>query len=63
MRISATGHPELVGVGAELLFQLQAQQKARTCIFVLQHLGCLGHAEVEVTLVPRLEISEFVVGR
>ena len=60
VRVAAADQPELVGVGAERLFELQAGLERRARILELEHLGRLPDAAVEVALVPDLEVGEFV---
>ena len=63
MRVGRADHAELVGIDAELRLELQAVLQRRARILELQHLRLLGYAQVEVALVPALEIGELVVGR
>ena len=55
--------PNLYGIDAELGLELEAVLQRRARIFELQHLGRLGLGQVEIALVPALEIGELVVGR
>ena len=61
--VGRADHAELVGIDAELRFELEAGLQRGTRIFALQHLGLLRFAEVEVALVPQLVAGELVVGR
>jgi hypothetical protein len=61
--IGGADHPELVGVDAELFFELEADLQRRPGVLVLQHVVLLDHAEVEVALVPGLVVGELVIGR
>ena len=60
--IGGSDHAKLVGIDAELLFQLQAIAKGSAGVLVLQHFGLFQFREIEVALVPALVIGEFVVG-
>ena len=63
VRVGAADQAELVGIHAELGFQLEAVLERRTGVLEFQHLRLLHLGEVEVALVPALEVGEFVVGR
>ena len=63
MRIGAADQTELVGVHPELGFHLETVLERRTGVLEFQHLRLLDFSEIEVALVPALEIREFVVGR
>ena len=63
MRIGASDQAELVGVDPEFGFHLEAVPQRRTPVLEFQHLGLLGDGEIEVALVPDLEVRELVVRR
>ena len=63
VRVGRADHAELVGVDAELVLELQAEFQRGAGILELEHLRLLQFAQVEVALVPALEIREFVVRR
>ena len=63
MAVGAANETELVRIDPELRFQLQAVLERRTRIFELEHLGLLRFAEIEIALVPALEVGELIVGR
>ena len=63
MRVGRADHAELVGIDAQLLLELEAVLERRARVFELQHLGLLELGQVEIALVPALEIGELVVGR
>ena len=63
MRVGRADHAELVWVDAELVLELQAEFQRGAGILELEHLRLLQFAQVEVALVPALEIGEFVVRR
>ena len=63
MRIGAADQAELVGIHPEFGFHLEAVLERRTGVLELQHLRLLQLGQVEVALVPALEVREFVVGR
>jgi len=63
VRVAAALQAELVGIHAELRFELQAVLQRRAGVLELEHLLLLGDAAVEVALVPQLEVGELVVGR
>ena len=63
MRIGAADQAELVGVHAELGFHLEAVLERRPGVLEFQHLRLLDFGEVEVALVPALEVRELIVGR
>jgi hypothetical protein len=63
MRIRGADHAEFVGVGSDLGFELQAELERITSVFVLQHFLLLGFAQIEIALVPALEIGELVIRR
>ena len=54
---------ELVGVDAQLLLELEAVLQRRAGIFEFEHVGRLGDRQVEIALVPALEIGELVIRR
>ena len=62
-RITAAGHAEFVGVGAELLFKFESQLQTRTGVLEFEHFLFLGDAAVKIALVPALKIGELIVGR
>ena len=61
--VGRADHAELVGIDAEFLLQLEAVLQRRAGILELQHLRLLELAQVQVALVPALEVGELVVGR
>ena len=64
MGVGRADHAEFVGVDAELLassFEAVLQRRAR--ILELEHLRLLQLAQVEIALVPALEVGELVVRR
>jgi hypothetical protein len=61
--VRGADEPELVGIDAQVLFQLEAVPEGGAGIFELEHLQRLGRAEIEVALVPALEVGKLVVGR
>ena len=63
MRVGAADETELVRIDAELGFQLEAVFERRARVFELEHLGLLRFAEIEIALVPALEVGELIVGR
>ena len=63
MRIGAADQAELVGVHPELGFHLEAVPERRPRVFEFQHLGLLDFGQIEVALVPALEVRELVVRR
>ncbi len=63
MRIGAADQTELVGIDAEFGFHLEAVLERRAGILELQHLRLLHLGQIEVALVPALEIGKFVIGR
>ena len=63
MRVGRADHAELVGVDAELALELEAVLQRRAGILELEHLRLLQLAQVEIALVPALEIGELVVRR
>ena len=63
MGVGRADHAELVGIDAEFALELEAELQRRARIFELEHLRLLQLAQVEVALVPPLEIGELVVGR
>ena len=63
MRIGAADQTELVGIHPEFGFHLETVFERRTGVLKFQHLRLLDFGEVEVALVPALEVREFVVGR
>ena len=63
VRVGRADHAELVGIDAELVFQLETVLERRAGVLELEHLRLLEFAEVEVALVPALEVGELVVGR
>ena len=63
MRVGAADQSELVRIDAELGFQLEAVLERRARVFELEHLGLFRFAEIEIALVPALEVGELIVGR
>ena len=63
VRIGAADQAELVGIHPELGFHLETVLERRTCVLEFQHLRLLDLSEIEVALVPALEVREFIVGR
>ena len=63
MGVGRADHAELVGIDAELAFELEAVLQRRARILELEHLRRLHLAQVEIALVPALEIGELVVRR
>ena len=63
MRVGAADQAELVGIDAEFGLHLQAVPQRRAGILELQHLRLLHLGQIEVALVPALEIRKFVIGR
>ena len=63
MRIGASDQAELVRVHPELGFHLEAVAQRRTPVLEFQHLGLLGDSEIEVALVPYLEVRKLIVRR
>jgi len=61
--IGSRSHPELEGVDAEFLLQLQADFQGRARILVLKHLLLLDFGSIQVGIVPGLVIGELVIGR
>ena len=63
VRIGAADQAELVGVHPEFGFHLETVLERRACVLEFQHLRLLHFGEIEVALVPALEVREFIVGR
>ena len=63
VRIGAADHAELVGIDAEFGFQLQAVLECGAGILEFQHRRLLQFSQVEIALVPTLEVGEFIVRR
>ena len=63
MRVGAADKTELVGIDAEFGFHLEAVLERRADILEFQHLRLLHFGQIEVSLVPALEIRKFIVGR
>ena len=63
MCVGRADHAELVRIDAEFALELQAEFQRRAGILVLEHLRFLQFAQIEVALVPALEIGELVVRR
>ena len=63
MCVGRADHAELVRIDAEFALELQAEFQGRAGILVLEHLGLLQFAQIEVALVPPLEIGKFVIRR
>ncbi len=63
VRVGAANQSELVRIDAELGFQLEAVLQRRASVFELEHFGLLRFAEIEIALVPALEVGELIVGR
>ena len=63
MRISGADQPELIRIHPKLRFHLETVLERGTRILELQHLRLLHFREVEVALVPTLEVRELVVRR
>ena len=63
MRIGAADKAELVGIYAEFGLHLEAVLERGTGIFEFQHLRLLQFSQIEVALVPTLEVGEFIIGR
>ena len=61
MGVGRADHAEFVGIDAKLSFELEPELKSRASIFELQHLRLLELAQIEVALIPALEIGELVV--
>ena len=60
--VGGADHAELVGVDAELGFELKADLQSAARIFALQHFGFLCFAEIQIAFVPQLVAGEFVGG-
>ena len=63
MRVGRSDQAELVGIDAEFLFQLEAVLQRGTGILEFEHLRFLERGQVQVALVPTLEVGELIVGR
>src|SRR4029077_20620985 len=63
VRICGTHHAKLVGIDAELFFDLQPISQCSTGVLELEHVIRLKHAEIEIALVPLFVTSELVIGR
>lgn len=63
MRVGGAHQGELVGIDAELLFQLETIAERRERILVLQHLRLFCLAHIQVAFIPPLVISKFVIWR
>src|SRR6185369_3219860 len=63
MRIGTADQAELVGIYAEFGFHLEAVFECRTDVLEFQHFRLLHLGQVEIALVPTLEIGELVVRR
>ena len=63
VRVRRSDHAVLVRVHAKLCLELQAVLEGRARILELQHFGRFRHAQIEVSLVPSLEVGELVIRR
>ena len=63
VRVRRADHAELVGVGAELGFDLEAELEPAASVLVDQHVVGLELAQIEIALVPGTEVGELVIGR
>ena len=63
VRVGAADQSELVRIDAKLCFELEPVLERRTRIFEFEHLGLLRFAEIEIALVPALEVGELIVRR
>ena len=63
VRVGAADQAELVGIDAELLFQLQTILQRRAGVLEFQHFRLLQLGQIQVALVPTFEVGEFIVGR
>src|SRR5882757_8054049 len=63
MCIGAAYETEFVGVHPKFGFHLETVLECRADVLKLQHLRPLDFREVEIALVPALEVREFIVGR
>ena len=61
MRVGRSDHAELVRIHPQLLLQLQTDLQGGARVLALQHVVLLELAQVEIGLVPKLEVGEFVV--
>ena len=63
MCVGRADHAELVRIDAEFALELQAEFQGGAGILELEHLWLLQFAQIEVALIPALEIGELVVRR